>query len=257
MSESYDPHYFAPLFAAEDKHFWFQVRNRVIAEVVRQITRGLDPGYRVLEVGCGTGNVLRVLEGVCAKGSVTGMDLFPEGLRYAQQRTGCALVVGDMLTPPFNDGRFALIGLFDVLEHLRDDDKVLRYLSKMLADGGSLLLTVPAYPQLWSYFDEAAHHCRRYRPAEIEERLVRAGYRLEYVTPYMASLFPLLWVQRRMASGSGSRSQENLREMVARDLTVPPGNDLLGWWLAREIPLIRRRWRLPFGTSLLAVARKG
>lgn len=258
MSESYDPHYFLPLFEAEDRHFWFRARNHVIAEVVKQIIGGLAPGYKVLEVGCGTGNVLRVLADTCAKGSVMGMDLFPEGLRYARQRTDCALVVGDMLTPPFNDGRFNVIGLFDVLEHLSDDEQVLRHLSKMLADGGTLLLTVPAYPQLWSYFDEAAHHCRRYRPADLEHRLVRAGYRVEYLTPYMATLFPLIWASRKLRTRAGHRSQDDLREMVSNDLKVVPGlNGLLRWCLAGELPLIRRRWNFPFGTSLLAMARKG
>jgi SAM-dependent methyltransferase len=258
MSESYDPHYFLPLFEAEDRHFWFRARNQVIAEVVKQIIGGLTPGYKVLEVGCGTGNVLRVLEDTCAKGSVTGMDLFPEGLRYARQRTGCPLVVGDMMTPPFNDGRFGLIGLFDVLEHLSDDDKVLRHLAKMLAPGGSLLLTVPAYPELWSDFDEAAHHCRRYRPAELEQRLVDAGYRVEYLTPYMVTMFPLVWASRKLGARAGERSQNDLREAVSRDLAVRPGlNTLLRWWLRGEVPLIRRRWQLPFGSSLLALARKG
>jgi len=258
MSESYDPHFFSPLFAAEDRHFWFQSRNQVIGEMARQITGGLAPGYMALEVGCGTGNVLRVLEDACSTGSVTGMDLFPEGLRYARQRTDCPLVAGDMLTPPFNDGRFALIGLFDVLEHLSDDDKVLRHLAKMLSADGALLLTVPAYPQLWSYFDEAAHHCRRYRPADLEERLVGAGYCVEYLTPYMATLFPLIWATRKLGSRAGQHSQEDLREMVSSDLRIVPGlNGMLRWWLAGELPLIRRRWQLPFGTSLLAVARKG
>jgi cyclopropane fatty-acyl-phospholipid synthase-like methyltransferase len=63
--QSYDPHYFKPLSAIEDRHFWFRARNQVIAGLVGQLTARLPAGYRVLEVGCGTGNVLRALEEAC------------------------------------------------------------------------------------------------------------------------------------------------------------------------------------------------
>jgi SAM-dependent methyltransferase len=127
LRESYDPAYFAPLFAIEDRHFWFRARNQVIATLVRQLTVGLAPGYRVLEVGCGTGNVLRVLEQVCPAGTVIGMDLFAEGLRYARRRTNCPLVQGDVQAAPYATS-FALIGLFDVLKHLPDDRQILHHL---------------------------------------------------------------------------------------------------------------------------------
>ena len=130
---SYDQAYFEPLFAIEDRHFWFRARNRVIATVVGQITANLVPGYRVLEVGCGTGNnVLRVLEKGCKNGVVIGMDLFAEGLQYAQERTSCLLVQGDIQSPPFSI-QFDMIGLFDMLEHLPDDMRVLHHLHTMLA----------------------------------------------------------------------------------------------------------------------------
>ena len=149
----YDPYYFAPLAAIEDRHFWFRARNRTLAALLARLTAPLADGYRVLEVGCGTGNVLRVLEQTCRRGLVVGMDLYGEGLTFARGRTHCPLVRGDMSHPPF-EARFDLIGLFDVLEHLADDRRVLRDVRAMLAPGGRLVLTVPAHPELWSYFDE-------------------------------------------------------------------------------------------------------
>ena len=167
-----------------------------------QLTRPLPPGYRVLEVGCGTGNVLRMLERHCRRGTVVGMDLFAEGLHYARQRTACGLVQGDVRTPPFG-AAFDLIGLFDVLEHLPDDRQILADLHRMLVPGGHLLVTVPAHRALWSYFDEAAHHCRRYAAPDLRRKLVAAGYRVDYLTQYMAALFPLVWLGRRLAAGAG------------------------------------------------------
>ena len=123
VPSSYDPAYFAPLFAVEDKHFWFRVRNLMIQTLVRQVIADFPSGYRVLEVGCGSGNVLRVLEETCTRGKVVGMDLFADGLKYARKRTTCSLVQGDMQNPPFGT-QFDLIGLFDVLEHLPDDKQI-------------------------------------------------------------------------------------------------------------------------------------
>ena len=256
---SYDRSYFEPLFAIEDRHFWFRARNRVIATVVSQIIANLVPGYRVLEVGCGTGNVLRILEKGCKNGVVIGMDLFAEGLQYARRRTTCPLVQGDIQAPPFST-QFDMIGLFDVLEHLPDDMRVLHDLRTMLADEAVLLLTVPAHPSLWSYFDEASHHCRRYNLVDLEAKLNSTGYQVEYLTQYMASIFPLFWFWRRRKSPGNRRlvvSANAARDLVSVELRITPVvNDLLAFLLAQEARVIVRRRRLPIGTSLLAIARK-
>lgn len=259
IAASYDPHFFAPLFAVEDRHFWFRARNRLIATLVGQITSRLTPGYRVLEVGCGTGNVLHVLEAVCDRGVVVGMDLFVEGLRYARRRTRAPLVQGDMHTPPFR-AVFDLIGLFDVLEHLPDDMRVLRDLHAMLAPGGALMITVPAHTSLWSYFDEAAHHCRRYAEDELVRKLHDAGYRVEYLTQFMAPLFPAIWLGRRVARLRNRRASAtalSVDDLATNELRiVPVANACLYWLLRQEGRLIGRRKRVPIGTSLLAIAYK-
>jgi len=249
---SYDPAWFAPLAAVEDRHFWFRARNRVIRALAGGLTAGLAPGYWILEVGCGTGSLLPVLAEACPGGVVVGADLFGESLTFARRRARCPVVAADIGSLPFRPG-FALIGLFDVLEHLEDDVAVLGSLRRLLAPEGALLLTVPAHPSLWSYFDEAARHRRRYEAGELEQKLARAGYRIEYLTPFMSSIFPLLWLGRRLAPRLGRRSAS---ELVHQELRVTPVlNELLGWMLAPEAAFIARRRRLPVGTSLAAVAR--
>lgn len=256
---SYDPARFERVFAVEDRHFWFRARNHILAAIVAQLTAKLAPGYRVLEVGCGTGNTLRALEQASTRGTVIGMDLFGEGLRYARQRFSCGLVQGDMQRPPFKT-EFHLIGLFDVLEHLTDDRQVLRDLHTMLIPNGALLLTVPAHPSLWSYRDEVAHHRRRYTRTELATKLGEAGYQLEYLTPYMASIFPLVWAGRRLAGllkRQSAQDSSHLQELDDLELQIRPGfNELLTFLLTQEAHLITRRRCLPFGTSLLAVARR-
>lgn len=245
---------FAELFAAEDRHFWFRARNRVIGAVVQQLVAGFPAGYRVLEIGCGTGYVLRELERVCDRGVVTGTDLFAEGLQFARQRTRGPLVQADIYDLDF-DSPFQLIGMFDVLEHLQDDRRALQAAREQLTDDAALVLTVPAHMHLWSYADENAQHFRRYSIDTLGDLLDSSGFTVEYMTYFMMPLYPLMWLTRRMATWRGTT--RNSRELARREFRIVPGvNELLYRTLLCEVPLIRRRVRLPVGTSLLAIARK-
>jgi hypothetical protein len=123
-----------------------------------------------------------------------------------------------------------------------------------------LLLTAAAHRSLWSYFDEVSHHCRRYELTELENKLICTGYRVEYVTQYMASIFVLVWLRRRLArliehrSVGGSTSSYDLA--VAELRIIPLFNELLTLLLAGEARIMAQHRRLPIGVSLLAVARK-
>ena len=172
----YDPGFFDQLTRIEDEHFWFRARNHLIFSLARKISPWLINCNRVLEVGCGTGHVLRVLEKACPQSLVVGLELWPEGLRHARRRSNAALVQADIRNLPFGKP-FGMVGMFDVLEHIPDDRETLAAVWRCLAPGGRLLLTVPAHQYLWSYFDEAAKHCRRYSPPGIREKYWKPGFR--------------------------------------------------------------------------------
>jgi SAM-dependent methyltransferase len=255
--ETYDTAYFHRLARIEDEHFWFRFRNGVIARLMRQIVAGREPDCRVLEVGCGNGNALRHLQAACPDARVLGMDPFWEGLRLARQRAGCSLVLADIQNPPFREC-FAAVGLFDVLEHLPDDRLVLKNVGALLVGGGTLFLTVPAHMCLWSYFDEASHHRRRYSREQLRTLLHDGGFQIEYLTEFMFVLFPLAWIVRRLSAFVFRRKkQADAKELSMRELrVVPVWNGILGALLGAELPLIARRLRIPLGSSLLAIARK-
>jgi len=254
----FDARFTPYLRAAEDRHFWFRARNTVIGSLVRRIVGTLPPRYRVLEPGCGTGNTLRVLEAECRPGSVVGMDVQHDGLLFARERVRAPLVQGDVACAPFGRSvRFDLIALFDVIEHLDDDTQALTAIHAMLAPGGAVLLTVPADPKLWSSFDVAAHHRRRYTRDTLHGALASAGFRVEYSSPFMTALYPLAWGSRRIASRSpSSASGDAAFQSVVRDLRVIPiVNPALTWLLSREAAILAAGRRLPFGVSLVAIAR--
>jgi SAM-dependent methyltransferase len=249
---AYDPEFFAKLWQVEDRHFWFRTRNRVISSAVQRLISELPAGYRVLEVGCGTGNVLRHLESVCRDGQVIGLDAYLEGLRFARRRVRCPLIQADIHHPPFKTP-FDLIGIFDVLEHLPDDQSILRTLHRLLTPEGRLIITVPAHMSLWSYFDNAAQHYRRYSQHTLRQALQASGFDVIFLTHYMAAIFPLVWLGRRLAA----RRSADQSALAADELKIVPLlNRLLMAILALEAPLIAAYARLPFGTSLLAIARK-
>jgi SAM-dependent methyltransferase len=222
---------------------------------VQNVVAKLPEGCRVLEVGCGNGTLLRALTEVCTGGMVVGMDLFGEGLAWAKKRSGCPLVRGDVFSAPFS-GRVDVIGMFDVLEHLDDDLGALSSLRGMLVPDGTLVLTVPAHPALWSYFDEYSHHRRRYKLGELNGKLTKSGYRVQYITEYMCSLLPLIWLGRKISAMLPSRKPRSTAEMADSDLRIVPVlNDLIGWTLSWESGRVARRRRLPFGASIIAVAK--
>lgn len=252
----YDPAFYAPLAKAEDRHFWFRVRNRIIDVLVRQAVAKRSARCYVLEAGCGTGNVLRVLERACPGGKVVGMDFFAEALHWARRRCACPLVQGALQTPPFGMS-FDLIGLFDVLEHVDDDRGTLRDLHGLLKSGGVLLLTVPAHASLWSYWDEVCQHYRRYSVAELSGKLTQAGFQVEYLTQFMTLLYPLMWLGRKLRPTVRGEDEDGRRKLAERELRIIPGiNGLLEWMLRPESLLVEKRRTLPIGTSLVALARK-
>lgn len=253
----YDPAVYEPLVKVEDHHFWFRARKRVISALVAQLAARYGPGYRLLEVGCGTGNVLRALTDACPGGTVIGMDLFGDGLRFARARLPDALLVrGDALHPPFAQ-RFEIVGMFDVLEHLDDDVGVLRALRMLLKERGTLIMSVPAGRALWSYFDDASRHVRRYEIDELRDKLTTAGFEVEFMSPYMGVLYPVLWLGRRMAGGSNrdGADPDRTRRLFDRELRVNPvAGAALGAMLALERPWLAGRRRIPIGSSLIAIA---
>lgn len=251
----YDPAFFDELARVEDKHFWFRARNRLILKVTRKIMQTLGQCNLVVEVGCGTGNVLRVLKQASPQSLVVGIELWFDGLRHARKRSDAPLIQAHIRNWPI--GRPAdLLCLFDVLEHIPDDRETLAQLRNHLAPGGCLLLTVPAHQSLWSYFDEAAQHCRRYSPESIATKITEAGFQVEFLSQFMATIFPLVWTFRKMR---GRRRESAAAARAKTDdefKIVPLANQLLTAILSLESEWLARGHHLPFGTSLIVVARK-
>jgi hypothetical protein len=238
-------------FSIEDDSIWFRHRN----DVVMTLMQRLPPGGVLFDIGGGNGYVAAALEQaglptvVVEPGRAGAENACRRGLRNVI----CATVDAAQFAP----GAMGAIGLFDVLEHVRDDGAFLVKLRPLLQPRGRIYLTVPAFQFLWSNEDRNVGHVRRYTTRSLAATLERAGFELEYATYFFSFLvFPVFLMrtlphrigwQRTISAVTKKREHAFGGGAMAR---------LVGWARARECARLRAGRRMPFGASCLAVARR-
>jgi ubiquinone/menaquinone biosynthesis C-methylase UbiE len=243
----YDPKHFEALMKIEDGSFWFEARNRIILWALR---RFFPQARSLMEIGVGTGFVMRAVRGALPEACLSASDVYVEGLRFAAQRLGDSveLLQMDARRIPFRD-EFQVMCLFDVLEHIQDDEGVMKELSLVLNPGGGLMITVPQHMFLWGPFDEAGYHKRRYGVRELEDKVKAAGFEVVFKTSFVSLLLPVLYWSRLRSRRSGKyelSDEQKIHPMVDKCFRAI---------LAVELGLIRWGIRLPAGGSQLLVAR--
>jgi SAM-dependent methyltransferase len=232
---------------AEDRHWWYRGRRNVLERVIDDLQ--LPQQARILDAGCGSG---RNMVDLAHHGSVTGIELSQMSVQLARERDSGEVVEGSVLEMPFADSSFELAASLDVIEHLQDDLTALSELRRVVAPGGALLVTVPAYQWLWSGHDEINHHHRRYTRSSLLQVAQQAGWEPVRTTYFNSLLLPAAITLRVLDRFSSSKTTES-----SLDLWVPPTafNWLLERPLALEAAMISRGGRIPAGLSLLAVFR--
>ena len=234
----------------EDRHWWFLGRRRILRETLARCV-SLPPEARLLEAGCGTGGNLAMLADF---GRVSAFEPDAEARRHADAKGPFEVRDGRLPEEiPYPADGFDLVCAFDVLEHVDDDLGSLRAMARRLRPGGWLLLTVPAFPFLWSRHDETHHHKRRYVKRQLLERARKAGVTPVCVTYYNSLLFPLIAGVRLCKKLLGADDADGDGD----DEAMPPRplNRLLATVFAWERHLIGRI-PLPAGVSLLMLARR-
>jgi SAM-dependent methyltransferase len=231
----------------DDHHWWYRGRRAVIAAELGQLppsARG-----RILDAGCGSGRTLLEL---ASYGEVWGVDLNEDAVALAQGRGAFDVRVGRLEELPFEDATFDLVTCLDVLEHTAQDVLALSELQRVTKGGGWLLVTVPAYQQLWSRHDEANHHYRRYERRTLRAAAASAGWLVQRDTYFNSLLLPPAALVRF------AQRARRLNRNYNSELGLAP--DWLGGLL--EMPLrAEARWlragrTLPAGLSLMALLRK-
>lgn len=242
-SAGYDVSLFERIAAIEGRSFWFRERNRLLVSTLR---RHFPHARDLLDVGCGTGGVLVALREAFPELRLVGTDLFEEGLAIARTRVpGVELARHDARELPYEE-EFDVVGAFDVLEHIDRDDLVLASMHRAARAGGGVVILVPQHQRVWSEMDAIAQHERRYSRRELVAKVERAGFAVDAVTSFVATLLPVMALSRGLR-----RRHDPVRELEPGVL-----NPVFERILGLERRLIDRGVSLPFGGSLLLVARK-
>lgn len=247
-NDGFEVEYFANLAKVEAGNFWFQSRNRLL---VWALQRYFPQAGSLLEIGCGTGFVLSGIRRSFPALALSGSEIFSAGLSFAAERLpGVELFQMDARRIPFRE-EFDVVGAFDVLEHVEEDEEILSQMYQATRKRGGILVTVPHHPFLWSQADDYARHVRRYKTQELKDKVKRAGFDNVMVTSFVSVLLPLLIIsrfkQRLTREEFDPMSEFRIGSLV---------NATLERILDGERALIRAGLSLPFGSSLLLVARR-
>ncbi len=233
----------------ERTHFWFVGRRRIFFHLLGLELAGRSD-LRVLDVGCGAGGML---EPLARFGEVWGVDTSAELVEFCHNRGFANVRLGSVYKLPVEAGTVDLLTLFDTIEHVADDVRALRECRRALHPDGRLFISTPAYQFLYANNDRVAHHERRYTVPELRRKLVAAGLEPVKLTYFNTLLFPVILpavllkkLQERFVA-PGDRT--NLSHAMS-----PTLNRALAATMSSERHLLSR-WRMPFGHSIIAIAK--
>lgn len=197
----------------EDEHWWFTARAEILASVCCRL---VSSPARVVEVGSGTGNILGRLP---ADWDRVGVDPSAEAVaiatsRFPDLRSTVGTAPGDVLT---DLSAADLVLLCDVLEHIERDADTLEAVLREVPASTKVLITVPAWMDLWSSHDEDHGHFRRYDRALLESLWKNLPVRTVLVSALNWRLYPLVRLFR-----SGRLGTLRGRGWGGSDLFLPP-----------------------------------
>lgn len=239
-------------FDAEQRHFWFRGFKRFIAPLVSEATAGLTRP-RLLDAGCGTGTNLLFLEKF---GKPYGLELHWRGLRFGRDRGLSRLTQGSVTHLPFATGTVDVVLSFDVLYclHPPAERLAISEMFRVLKPGGAMVVNVAALDMLKGDHSVFGGEVHRYTKRELGQKLEQAGFQVQRLTYTNASLFPVMAAVRAFQRLRGLKAADESNG----DFHVPPRpvNALFSGLLALESTMIHAGIDMPFGSSLLGLARK-
>jgi SAM-dependent methyltransferase len=239
------------MYRSETVLWWYVALREYVLDWLHLEETTPRPVLTLLDAGCGTGGMLARL---APFGVAVGLDLSAHAVRIAHDRRACTVVLGSLAALPFPDHTFDVAVSLDVISDagVAVEAAALDELHRALKPGGRLLLNLPAFRSLAGEHDIAVRTARRYTTAEARALVEAHGFRVERCSYWNMTLTPAVWLVRRL-----SRRTPTDAATAHSDIAPPaaPINRLLLGIARLERRLLRRIPRLPFGSSLLILAR--
>ncbi|MHB1080071.1 MAG: class I SAM-dependent methyltransferase [Prosthecobacter sp.] len=236
--------------AVEDRHWWYAVLRGLVQDA---LVGRMPPHGRLLDAGCGTGGMLEFLQGTMGGLELAGVDVAEDAVRHCHQRGLSTVQSGAVEALEFEDAVFDAVLSLDVLYHAGvNEEKALAEMGRVLRPGGLLVLNLPAFDGLRGSHDVVVSGARRYTICQVRMLLQHSSLAVEMIQYWNAWLFLPLLVWRRL-----SRMKAEQEPTWESDLKLTPAwmNSLLAG-MGRVDAGLCRKLRLPFGSSVFAVARK-
>ena len=245
------PDEYRVMFEFEDDYWWYRGLRVLLKRLLAQYGPADQASAMILDVGCGTGGNLRVLQ---SHGHAIGVDISEQAIAFCRARgipeSRAFLASADEL--PFPNSIFDLAVSFDVICNFADDAPAFGEIARVLRPGAPFIVGLPAYQWLWSVHDIAVGHRRRYDAQQLRQKISMAGFEIERITYANLLLMPLIATVRLMC-----RRVKGNGHAVHSDLVPLPRiiNASLAALFIGEMHAASRV-NLPYGLSVIAVARK-
>ena len=226
----------------DERHWWYRARRAILTDVIAR-KLNLPKEARILEIGCGTGHNLEMLQRF---GRADGIEIDPAAREMAERRLGRP--IGSAPLPALTgveDGGYDMVAILDVLEHVEEDRAALESIAGKLKPGGKILITVPAHPWMWSAHDVVNHHKRRYTRKSLRKVVADAGLKLDTMSWFNSLLFPLAAAARLVGRVTGKEDSDDKLPPRPVNAVFEAVFGLERYWVGR-LPL-------PPGVSLLAI----
>lgn len=230
------------LYTLEDKHWWHISKRNSVKLLIKKYVKKSPSNS--LDIGCGTGKNLEFLSSL---GQASGIDSSEEALKFCRKRGFKNLKLGSSNKTGFSSASFDLVTLLDVLEHV-EEKPTIREISRILKKNGFLIITVPAYSWLWSKWDEVLHHKRRYDKKRLQTLLEFNGFKIKkisYLYPHL--ILPVYLIRQIKRKQSFYESDFKINSLIFNNLLL---------LISNLQNLILNFFSIPFGTSLICIAKK-
>lgn len=238
---------YARLAEYEQSYWWHLGRLEIIQTYMKCASRN-RPNSVILNVGCGTGGTIDMLEKF---GKVDNVDTSDDAIAFANALGYGNITKVDGIHLPFENKAYDVVGAFDVLEHIEDHQGALSEWKRVLKDDGAIVITVPAYQWLWSGHDVSSHHRRRYTLRSLMTVAAEAGLRPEKKSYAISFSLPLV-AGFRLASKVLDQKADSTSSYVP----VPRSINRLFTTLLKVEAKLHNTVSLPAGTSVITILRK-
>ncbi len=227
-------------------HWWYRAREWCILKVVHELY--LNRPLKILEVGCGPGLLLPKLKQL---GKIEGIEPAESSFEYDEDISAKV----HRISFPYESNKlpsehYDIILLLDTLEHIQDDEIALLEVNRLLKKGGFAVITVPAFMSLWGPHDLVNHHFRRYTLPEITKLISKAKLTKIWGAYFFGWCYIPVWIVRRIRRISRKNNPDH-------DFKIPSSwlNAFLIFISCLDFRIAQKSG-LPFGTSLIAAAKK-